>query len=143
MKHEIGNMWSCWDKTDHFIFTGNSFLKRNGALVMGRGMAKEVRDKFPGIDISIGNAIEHHLGTYCLILGSKVGVFQVKYNFTDEASLELIEYAAKKLAREASKSTHKRFDLNYPGIGNGRLLKADIEPLLKPLPDNVHVWSFK
>jgi len=141
MKHEKGDMWDIWNQTDHFIFTGNSYIKNNGALVMGKGIAKEVRDKFPGIDLKIGKQIPD-MGDYWLILGSKVGVFQVKYHFRDRARLDLIEKSALKLAHTASQKPEERFDLNYPGIGNGNLDKINVGPLLEPLPDNVHVWTF-
>ena len=143
MKHEQGNMWNIWDETQHFIFTGNSFIKMNGALVMGRGIAKEVRDKFPGIDHAIGTVIHNHLGKYGVILGSKIGVFQVKYNFADQADLDLISYSVSKLTVMASEKPQERFDMNYPGIGNGKLNRELVEPLLAPLPANVHIWSFQ
>ena len=142
MKHETGNMWDCWDTTDHFIFTGNSYIKANGALVMGRGIAKEVRDRFPGIDIKIGSAIDNHLSKYGVILGSKVGVFQVKYHFKDEAKIHLIANSTRKLIAKASEKPQERFDMNYPGIGYGKLHRELVEPLLEDLPNNVHVWTF-
>jgi hypothetical protein len=41
-----------------FLFTGNSTVKTNGALVMGRGAALEVRDLYPGVDHMLGRKIE-------------------------------------------------------------------------------------
>lgn len=34
MKLCKGNIWSIYDETDLFLFTSNSMLKANGALVM-------------------------------------------------------------------------------------------------------------
>jgi len=36
-----------------------------------------------------------------------------------------------------------RIDLNFPGIGNGRLSPDQVLPLIKQLPDNVHVWRYR
>lgn len=44
-----GNMWTVWDEVDFFVITTNSTIKQNGAVVMGRGIAKQVRGYFPGI----------------------------------------------------------------------------------------------
>jgi len=141
MKHKQGNMWSIWHETDHFIFTGNAYIKSDHALVMGKGIAKEVRDKFPGIDLKIGSRIKH-MSEYNVILGSKVGILQVKYHFKDIAHLDLIQRSIIKLASMASEKPQERFDMNYPGIGNGQLNKQLVEPLLEPLPDNVFVWTY-
>lgn len=47
-----------------FLFTGNSTIKTNGALVMGRGAALEVRDAYPGIDHALGKKIEPYHNRY-------------------------------------------------------------------------------
>ena len=141
-----GNMWDTWPTTDYFIFTGNSFIKRNGALVMGRGIAREVRDKWPGIDVEIGRELMKHIHTdnfYGLVLGEKIGVFQVKHHFSDPAELILIAASAELLRIEAEDHPHARYALNFPGIGNGHLKYDNVLPLLKHLPDNVNIWTFK
>ena len=45
-----GEWWELTADADLALFTGNSTVRRDGALVMGRGLAREVRDRFPGID---------------------------------------------------------------------------------------------
>jgi hypothetical protein len=44
-----GDMWSAYNRANLFLVTTNSTLKRNNALVMGRGIARQARDRFPGI----------------------------------------------------------------------------------------------
>jgi len=68
-----GNMWEALARVDYFIVTTNAIVKQNGAVVMGRGIAKEMRDKFPGVDKAIGKAIREKGQDYGLILGKKVG----------------------------------------------------------------------
>ena len=137
-----GQMWETWPTTDYFIFTGNSFIKRNGALVMGRGIAREVRDKWPGIDVEIGQALSTKMrdaGFYGLMLEKKIGVFQVKHHFADPAELILIAASAELLRIEAEDHPTTRYALNFPGIGNGHLKYDHVLPLLKHLPDNVNI----
>lgn len=47
-------MWSAYDDADLFLITTNSTLKKNGALLMGRGIARQARDLFPGLDLALG-----------------------------------------------------------------------------------------
>lgn len=143
MKLHTGNMWDIYEEADCFVFTGNSFVKTNGCLVMGRGMARQVLDKFPGIDRRICSKILDeccHLGTYGFVFDEKIGVFQVKYHFKEKADVRLIRYSVKCLVAYTSKYPDKQIHMNYPGIGNGGLPKCVVKPLIVCLPDNVHVW---
>jgi hypothetical protein len=38
---KIGDMWSAYDNIDLFLITTNVTIKRNGALVMSRGIARQ------------------------------------------------------------------------------------------------------
>lgn len=136
-----GNMWSVFDEVDHFVITTNSFIKNNGAVVMGAGIAKQVRDTYPGIDQVIGAAIQH-MGTYNVIIGGKIGVFQVKYHFKDAADLALITASTAALASIATSNPAKIYALNFPGIGNGKLSYNSVKPVVDLLPDNVQIWTF-
>lgn len=144
--YKQGDMWSVFDEVDYFIVTTNSFVKQNGELVMGRGIAKQVRDKFPGIAAELGQAVKdhsEHLGHYGLVATGKIGAFQVKFHFKDRASLELIAENLYRFAKYAREHSDISFAMNFPGIGNGGLAPHWIKPLLDQLPDNVQVWSFK
>lgn len=148
MISHTGNMWSIYDNTDYFIFTGNSYIKNNGELVMGRGMAKQVADRFLFTPKLIGDVIKSlcdHLRFYgfaTIVTAPIIGVFQVKKHYKMSAELSIIEKSVSKLKVFADKYSDKRFDMNYPGIGYGGLCKRDVAPLLERLPDNVHIWSF-
>lgn len=147
MNISYGNMWDVYDEADLFLITTNSFIKRNGALVMGAGIAREARDRFPGLDLALGRKIKH-LGKYGLIVSEKwpdkkLGAFQVKYHFKDSASLELIEYSCNDLITFITQNTLRfgTVHLNYPGIGNGKLTEDDVYPIVRKLPDCVTLWE--
>lgn len=148
MKLKTGDMWKVYDEADMFLITTNSFIKQNGALVMGAGIAKQARDKFPGIDLALGSRIQH-LGTYGLLLSEnwperKLGAFQVKLHFKDSASLQLIEYSCKILTNFIVYNglEHDKIHLNFPGIGNGKLEIEDVFPIVEKLPDCVTLWQY-
>ena len=151
MKLEYGNMWDVWNEADLFVISCNSYLKKDGSLVMGRGIAREARDKFEGVDDVLGAAVEKecgHLGRYSLIVsrewqaGKKLAIGQVKRNFADKADIDLIRGFLVKLGLFAAENRDVKIHMNFPGIGNGGLKKGDVLPLLnRLLPDNVHVWQ--
>lgn len=127
----------------HIIVTTNSFLTTKMKLVMGRGAACQLKRKVPGIDLVFGQMIHEtcgHLGRYGLLFNGKYGAAQVKYRFNEKADLDLIRYSMQFLAWVARENRYI-YSINYPGIGNGRLEKDQVRPILNILPDNVYVWE--
>lgn len=146
-----GNMWDVYETSNYFIFTGNSSVTMRHTLVMGRGMASQVRDKIKLSAKSFGLLIlynsDNNLSKYGLLFLNKLaqktlGVFQVKYHYKDKAKLSLIKFSTKKLTKFANEHKTKRFDMNFPGIGYGGLKRKNVLPIIKKLPDNVHIWSY-
>lgn len=140
-----GNMWEKLGESDYIFFTGNSYITKDGRLVMGRGAAKQCLQLFPKIDIEFGKRIEH-LEDYGLVVldktPTKIGVFQVKRKFKNVASLDLIFKSTLQLSGLAKTNPDKQFELNYPGIGYGKLEIRDVDPIIRILPDNVRIWTW-
>lgn len=155
MQLEKGDIWRIVNETDVFIVTTNATLKKDYRLVMGRGLAKQIRDRIPGIDLELGTRIllgrhyttsqQFYLVNYLFVLVPRtpaVGAFQVKEHYESPAKLELITGATQVLIDLALSFKDKRFDMNFPGIGNGQLERDVVLPIIVNLPDNVHVWEF-
>ena len=145
MIREHGNMWSIFGSTDYFIVTTNSYVRGNGQLVMGRGAAFQLKRHFPELPAVAGRVILH-LGIYGMIWLLRprevIGLFQVKKHFKDNARIDLIVMATNILRAKARDCPEKRFDMNFPGIGNGHLKESDVLPIIEVLPDNVHIWTY-
>ena len=150
MTLKYGNLMdSLWLYKSVFI-TANAFIKSNGELVMGRGFALSCAKKYPTLPAEAGRRISG--GIFGLIVDALVstapdrrialGLFQVKFNWWEDADLDLVEYSTRKLAQLADENPDKSYALNYPAIGNGKLAKELIEPIIETLPDNVDVWQF-
>lgn len=148
---EKGNMWDVYEDTDLFCITTNSFVKGNGELVMGRGIALEALKRFPELPRKLGyeilklphkvpTKVKYHFIWYPPL---HIAAFQVKYHYRDKAKIELIKKSCEKLKIFARQRPTWRIDLNFPGIGYGGLDKADVLPTLRNLPDNIHVWEFE
>lgn len=124
-----------WALPDVYLFTGNPIRRADGAIVMGRGAARVVRDAYPGIDkrISTDKPV-----TYTEITpGQWIGWFQVKAHWRDPADLRLIQASTELLTRQAAARPAVTFHLNAPGVGNGRLSWDQVEQILASAPDNV------
>jgi len=139
---EKGDMWSVFGKTDLFLITTNPIVRKDGAVVMGRGIALEAKKRFPKLPYDFGMGYPGitstgHIGVYD---GQLVGFFMVKYHWREEAKLNVIENSVNELCEWISR--YDRVDLNFPGIGNGKLKREDVLPIIEVLPDNVHVWEY-
>ena len=145
MIRETGDMWSIYEMTDFYIVTTNSYIRKDGSLVMGRGAAKQVASHLPQIPAQLARQTTH-LGTYGVIIHLRepthIGAFQVKHHFGDAAQLSLIKHSTIMLRNIAHALPSHRFDMNFPGIGNGRLSYDAVLPIIVTLPDNVHIWTF-
>ena len=140
-----GNMWDAYPTADRFVITTNSFITPDGRLVMGRGIARAARDRFPGLDRRLATAIRErggHLGTYYLAIDplTKIIAFQVKHHWNDPANTSLIQGSANALTRLIN-GHPLNIHLNFPGIGNGHLTRAAVLPYLYDLPPNVTIWE--
>ena len=133
-----------WELPNVYLFTGNGIIKQNGAIVMGRGAAKQVRDSYPGIDRAFGKLIRDNPDDYMLIhkMGSIqfLGWFKVKNHWQQPADLKLIELATAALSLHASDYPIHTFHMNFPGVGNGRLNDSAVLPIIETLPDNVWIY---
>lgn len=153
MKIVTGELFD--SKDDILLVTTNSYLRKDGALVMGRGAALQLKTKFPEIDYYFGKMIKYyskHLGEYNVLLKyvaksdvelqfPMYGIFQVKYHFGDPADIELIKRSVNKLSHIVSKvHGNLNVSMNFPGIGFGQLEYEDVLPVVSELPDNVTLY---
>lgn len=138
-----GDMWNVFAEVDLFCITTNSTIRRDGALVMGRGIARQARDRFPGLDYELGKFIKRKRNKlYGFQALSPISIFQVKYNFWEKASLNLITISTEML-QVFIKGKNLQVALNFPGIGNGRLSREQVLPIISQLPDNVKVFEYE
>ncbi len=144
---KTGDMWK-ESEADAILFTANSTIRADGALVMGRGAALECQSLYAGCNKQFGQIIKGRrlygvvLGPNDLKPGYFLGAFQVKYHFKDNADIGLISYSTGKLFELAKYVIPDLlWAVNFPGIGWGRLKREDVLPIISILPDNVEVWE--
>lgn len=144
-----GNMWTAYPTTDLFLITTNCILRQDGALVVGRGIAQQARDRFPGLAASLcQRSLDTCGGTSPLLRASpgkcgllvsshwpeaKLGAFQVKHHYRLPTSLELIRHSTAVLCAWCAAHPDAQAILNFPGIGNGRLRRETVLPIIAQL----------
>ena len=137
------------------VVTTNGCLTKAGKLVMGKGAALEVKQKYPYIDKACGGSIGGNgmlMGKYWtygflaifhawteIVYKGGFGIFQVKRNWSEDADPYLISLSADMLESYAKVHPTVNIRINFPGIGAGRLRKEHVLPLLSSLPDNVYI----
>lgn len=150
--YKQGNMFDHLSDYDYFFVTTNSYIKRDGSLVMGRGAALQLKEMFPKIPYIFGELVKQlcgHMGEYNLVyyypsgLNVCIGAVQVKYHYLGTADLLLVQRSLEVLKDRALVWKTKKIALNYPGIGFGGLPFALVETIVDLLPDNIDVWRYK
>lgn len=146
-----GDMWDVFGKTGWFLVTTNPVVTKLGKCVMGRGIAKDMADRYPEVPFVLGTIIQKHInssdwrnvGSIGVIDGQAIGYFMVKDHWMEPAKKDIIQTSVAHLCEYMDFVSKFRVDLNFPGIGNGKLRREDVLPLLEPLPDNVHIWEYE
>lgn len=143
MEEVKGNLWHY--PADFRVITTNSYIRGDGRLVMGRGVALQAANKFrkEDLELRLGNLIKREGNNVYCLLDLKLITFPVKHYWWNDADFDLIKKSALQLKRKAEIDyPNSIFVMPRAGCGNGRLSWNDVKPFLEILPDNVKVISY-
>jgi O-acetyl-ADP-ribose deacetylase (regulator of RNase III) len=156
MKQKIGNIWKLAGDLGIVVITTNGFVKKNGACVMGKGIAAQAKQRFPDLEFKLGFYILKY-GNRPFILGHNVVSFPVKPvgrlhcgfdimvvshmrgKFRPEDTVPgwactadpiIITNSCRNLVQMADKFGWKEIYMPRPGCGAGELKWDDIRPIL-------------
>ncbi len=124
------NIWNFYDAGDWICITTNSYVKTNGELTMGRGIARDAINRFFGIAYGLGQAVKKHGNIPLVNTKYRLITLPTKVHWSEDANLELIEESLKTLIQMVTKLGLQKIYLPRPGCGNGNL---DWELVVKPL----------
>jgi hypothetical protein len=131
MKEIKGDIWIEAKKVDGLVVVPtNGFVKKNGECVMGRGLAQQIKEKYPDFPKTLGSFIQtlgNHV--YAFIEPYHVITFPVKHNWWERADLKLIEQSCDEIGLLERKDFPTIF-LPHVGCGNGGLSWIDVKPLV-------------
>lgn len=139
MREAFGNLWDWYDQGSWVCITTNGFVKRNGENVMGAGVAKQCKERYPDFPRMLGSSIRK-LGNRLLVWPElRIVTFPVKHNWWETADLQLIELSAGQLLQQLDENMFiaEPVYLPRPGCLNGGLDWAtEVKPILLPILDD-------
>lgn len=131
-----GDLWDFHNRDYHVVIPTNLETRRNGSAIMGRGVARQAVDKFPGLEAWYGRAIWEHNHTdvkYNAVW--RIFCFPVKSHWRDRADLDIIKNSAASLRRsvEAIRVGGRIPSVALPlvGCGFGELDPEQVLPILE------------
>ena len=150
MLTKVCNLWS--EPAEARCITTNGFIKKNGSLVMGAGVAGQAQERYPnfpkiaGAEVSADGNHVHFYGNWFLRGFTKENytseplcyyvTFPVKHNWYEKADLDLIKRSATELQKLVEIMGWQKVLLPCPGCGNGQLSWSEVEPVIAPILDD-------
>lgn len=131
------NLWDLHAQGKYITITTNGFVKRDGACVMGAGIALQAKTKFVELPHELGSRIRKD-GNYVYRWDKyRLFTFPVKHVWWESADLALIE-------RSLIEIVALSHDLDTIGIvkvgcGNGKLSWDTVRPLMEQHLDDKFV----
>jgi hypothetical protein len=117
-----GNLWDV--PAEARVITTNGTLSRRGTAVMGRGCAYEAYERFPGVEVVLGNLLRERGNHVFLLLEATpdraaLVSFPTKQVPWMPSDLDLIRQSARELVLLADEQAWCKVVLPRPGCGNG------------------------
>ncbi|HEX7974390.1 MAG TPA: hypothetical protein VF498_08280 [Anaerolineales bacterium] len=138
-------LWKNPGNPGMIVVTCHASFEEGGKLLMDAGAALEASRRIPGIERQCAQAIraQSHDGVYGFIPvrpsrpEEKIigfGIFQTRLSRKAGPDPELIRYSMECLRQYLATRGDLKVRMDYPGIDDGRLSAAEVQPLLMPLP---------
>jgi len=141
MLEEKGNLWNY---PDHIVkcITTNGIIKKNGELVMGKGIALQTKERFPDIPKILGQWVERNGNKLCYIAKYGICSFPTKLHWRDKSDLELIKQSCYDL-NNMTETLNCLAVLPRPGCNNGQLnWEIEVKPVISQiLSDRIYIIS--
>lgn len=123
---------------DAICITTNGAVRKDGACVMGAGVAKQAALRYPHLPFLLGERIKRYGNQPYVFFPDNYApaiiTMPVKHHWRDIADIELIAFSMKKIVFLVNAAGWESIVLPRPGCGNGKLnwdyVKGRIEPLL-------------
>jgi len=129
MLEQSGDLWTARQPGDWVVITVNATLRKDGWLVMGRGLALEASKRYPSLQYELGGLIKQHGSRLEVLEYDKLISFPVKNHFKDKADINIILKSTLQLL-DAAQRIEGRVLMPRVGSGYGRLDWLEVRPML-------------
>jgi len=133
MREVAGNLWD-FDCTVRAIPT-NGYLKLDGTVPMGAGLAQQAALRFPNLPEILGKCVASS-GNHVHVLRHDIVAFPTKNDWRQPSDLALIERSAHELLDKANLLQWKCVGLPRVGCGKGNLRWSQVRPVLEAVFGN-------
>jgi hypothetical protein len=134
MREIKGNIWDYHEKNSPIVIPTNGTIKRNGENVMGSGLARQAKLRFPKLPKKVGGYILEYGNEVFFCEEENLFTFPVKNEWYEEkASIFLIRKSVVSL-RSMTRNDDIKIYLPLVGCGNGKLdWENDVKPILSSI----------
>tara|TARA_R110001606_G_scaffold45770_5_gene118397 strand:- start:1538 stop:1987 length:450 start_codon:yes stop_codon:yes gene_type:complete len=139
------DMFTSVKEYDAIAVTTNSVIKTNGELVMGAGIAKIFKNRYPTLPRDLGKKVATYGNMPFLIKikGMNIISFPTKTHYKDKSEIDLIIESAKKIKNLTDKFYWTKVAIPAPGVGLGGLSwKDQVYPALSKILDDRFIIHF-
>ncbi len=130
MIHAQGNIWDFHKAGRWIAIPTNGEVNRYGKAIMGRGLAREAYQKFPGLAKVLGVRLRQGGNVPYLFSQYKIVTIPVKHEWRENADLDLILQSCRTLKHLTAINFYPLY-IPHLGCGFGRLSWVDVRPALE------------
>jgi len=138
MREVRGNIFS--QDCDAICITTNGITKIDGTAVMGKGIALQAKQRYPGIEIEHGDLIRKNGNITQVLLDNTKPVIvalPTKHHWRDKSDINLIENSIKQLVQITNRKGWNRVYTVPPGCSTGSLdWKREVKPRIEEYLDD-------
>lgn len=140
LKHDI---WDLWEHGYTICVCTNGFIKKDGTAVMGRGIALEASERIPRLRKELAEKLDKFGNLPFWFKEYRMVTFPTKHVWWEESDLDLIRHSSRTLRGmteflipHVNRPQKEVVFLPIPGIGNGKLDKKNVMPILEEELEN-------
>lgn len=138
-----GDIWNI--PSDYKVVTTNGIVMKDRRLVMGKGIAREARDKYPYLDLYLGKLVLQNGNHVHVVYYGKEGIisFPTKKHWKDNSDIDLIKRSCLEMKEVLKEEKNITVLMPPPGCGNGGLNWEDVGKVIEPLLDDRFIVVIK
>jgi hypothetical protein len=118
------DFWSVYDirsEGSMFVIPVNGSINKHDDAVMGRGLARDAADRYPFLRTEFGTLLRRRQHIVREMVEKQFILFPVKYQWHEQADVELIAGSCRQLSLLAKFWKYKMIYMPHVGCGNGGL----------------------
>ncbi len=130
----FGDLFEFHKQGNPICIPTNSVIDSKGQLVMGAGLAKDAKDRFPELPFILGKLVKENDAQVYYISDYNLFSFPTKHHWKDKGCIKLIEQSALELKQEAENiKENSKIYLPPVGCGLGGLKWFVVQDVLEPI----------